>query len=260
MTLETSLVAAQSVDRALSAGLLGGVPVAFLVGMISFFTPCILPLVPGYLSYMSGLSGEELEAGAGRRRVLGGTLLFVLGFAVVFTLLGATASALGVYLNRNQLWIGRIGGAIVIAMGLSFLIPGLFGFLERERRPVVLSRVPTGVAGAFPLGLAFAVGWTPCVGPGLATIINLAATESSALQGAILLFAFSLGFGVWFVLGGLAFRRSMSAIGWLRKRQGALQVVGGVFLIGIGVLLVTDQWSNVISPLRRWANRIPAPI
>jgi cytochrome c-type biogenesis protein len=253
-----AVVAAKAVDRALTAGA-AGAPVAFLVGMVSFFTPCILPLVPGYLSYMSGLSGETLERGEDRRRVLGATLLFVLGFAIVFTLLGVTASALGVYLNRNQRWIGRIGGAIVIVMGVSFLLPGVFRFMERERRPF-LANAPSGVAGAFPLGLAFAIGWTPCVGPGLATILNLAATESSAWHGGVLLFFFSLGFGVWFVLGGLAFRRSMRAIGWLRKRQGVLQLVGGAFLIGIGVLLVTDQWNTVLSPLRRLVNRIPAPI
>lgn len=253
-----SVLAVHSVDRALTAGL-AGVPVAFLVGMVSFFTPCILPLVPGYLSYMSGLSGEALESGQDRRRVLAATLLFVLGFSIVFTLLGATASSVGLFFRNNQVWFGRIAGGLVILMGVFFLVPGALRFMERERRPF-LQRVPGGLAGAFPLGLAFAIGWSPCVGPGLGTILTLAATDSSAWQGAILLFFFSLGFGVWFVLGGLAFRRAASAVQWLRRRQAVLQMVGGVLLIGIGVLLATNQWLRVIAPLRRWAGSTAAPI
>src|SRR5260221_11077786 len=122
------------------------------------------------------------------------------------------------------------------------------------------SKVPSGFAGAFPLGVAFAVGWTPCVGPGLGTILTLAATEGNAWRGAILLFAFSLGFGVWFVLGGLAFRRATATLSWLRRRQGVLEVVGGPLLIVIGILLVTNQWLKIIAPLRRWAGSTGAPI
>jgi cytochrome c-type biogenesis protein len=251
-------LAVHSVDRALTAGL-AGVPVAFLVGMVSFFTPCILPLVPGYLSYISGLSGEALESGQDKRRVLAATLLFVLGFSVVFTLLGATATAVGLFFRNNQAWFGRVAGALIVLMGIFFLIPGAFRFLERERRPF-LQKVPGGLAGAFPLGLAFAIGWTPCVGPGLGTILTLAATNGSAFQGAVLLFFFSLGFGVWFVLGGLAFRRGAAAIRWLRRRQAVLQMIGGVLLVGIGVLLLTNQWLRVIAPLRRWAGTTAAPI
>lgn len=252
------VAAAPAVDQALSAGP-AGIPVAFLVGMASFFTPCILPLVPGYLSFMSGLSGETLEAGRGRRSVLLATGLFVLGFAVVFTMLGATASALGSFVYDNITWFNRIAGVIVIVMGIAFLLPGAIRVLETERRPL-LARVHSGTAGAFPLGVAFAVGWTPCVGPGLGTILTLAAAERSVSRGAILLFSFSLGFGVWFVLGGLAFRRATNALGWLRRRQRVLQVVGGGLLLGIGVLLVTDKWLEVMAPLRRLIVNYAPPI
>lgn len=252
------VLAAPAVDRALTAGA-AGVPVAFMVGMVSFFTPCVLPLVPGYLSFVSGLSGESLEAGVGRRRVLLGTTLFVLGFATVFTALGATASALAGFLYDNITWFNRVAGVIVIVMGLSFLIPGALKFLEREHRPLLGKLNKSGIAGAFPLGFAFAVGWTPCVGPGLGTILTLAGGGSVG-QGAILLFSFSLGFGMWFVLGGLAFRRATTALGWLRRRQRILQTVGGAFLLTIGVLLVTDKWLEVMAPVRRWLGNFSAPI
>jgi len=252
------LLAAKSVDAALTAGV-AGIPVAFLVGMVSFFTPCILPLVPGYLSYMSGLSGEALESAQGRRRVLSATLLFVLGFATVFTALGIGATAVGSFLLQNRVWFERIAGAIVIAMGLSFLLPGVMGFMEKEKRPF-LSKAPSGLAGAFPLGLAFAVGWTPCVGPGLGTILTLAAAEKSPGMGAALLFSFSLGFGVWFIIAGLAIRRATRALKWFQRRANVLRVVGGTFLLTIGVLLITNQWLKIIAPLRRLVVNYTAPI
>lgn len=274
MVAALPVVAVKAVDTALSSGLAGAVPVAFLVGVISFFTPCILPLVPGYLSFVSGLSGEALVEGGGGRRVLAGTLLFMLGFALVFTGFGAAATSVGRFLNGNHAVFDRVAGGIVIVMGLVFLTPAILrlatgaknvrylrflAFLETERRPF-LAGVKPGLAGAFPLGLAFAVGWTPCVGPGLGVILSFAFAESSATRGAVLLLSFSLGFGVWFVLGGLAFRRATSAVAWLRKHQAALQVVGGLFLLAIGVLLVTNQWLAVIAPLRRFVSNYAPPV
>ncbi len=244
------LATAEAVDRAILGPL--GIPVAFLVGMVSFFSPCILPLVPGYLSFVSGLSGEALDSPSARKRILGGTLLFVLGFSLVFTALGAAATGLGFYVLANQAVFERIAGSIVIVMGLSFLVPGMFRVLERERRPF-LSRVKPGVAGAFPLGLAFAIGWIPCVGPGLGTILTLSTGERSIGRGAVMLFAFSLGFGVWFILGGLAFRRATSAVAALRRHQQGLRVAGGVFLLTIGVLLVSGLWGAIMAPIRRAA-------
>jgi len=262
-----------------------GIPVAFFVGMVSFFTPCILPLLPGYLSYVSGVTGEELQTGAHRSRVLVGTLLFVIGFASVFTLLGyATASAtnrLG-FLLDNLSVVNRIAGVFVIVMGLAFLSTVFAGTLQKWNEPGgvrstfagaglafgrffamerrIEGRPGVGVVGALPLGAAFAVGWTPCVGPGLATILTLAATERSGLRGAVLLLSFSLGFGVWFVLGGLAFRRATRAVAFLRRHMRALTLVGGTFLLTIGILLVTNYWGNVIAPLQRWLVRYTAPI
>ena len=269
-----AFLATRVVDNALGSGLAGAIPVAFLVGVISFFTPCILPLVPGYLSFVSGLSGESLTEGTGSKRVLAGTLLFMLGFAAVFTAFGAAATTLGGFLNDNHSVFDKIAGAIVIVMGLIFLAPAIvrvatgahdvrylrfLRFLEMERRPF-LANVKPGLGGAFPLGIAFAIGWTPCVGPGLGVILSFALVESSATRGAILLFAFSLGFGMWFVLGGLAFRRATAAISWLRRHQMALQVTGGLVLITIGILLVTNQWLAVIAPLRRLVTNYAPPV
>ena len=236
-----------------------GFIVAFFVGTVSFFSPCILPLLPGYLSFVSGLSGEESEqTKAARRRTLLGVGLFVLGFATMFTGLGLAASAVGGFLLRHLSSINRVAGAVVIVMGLAFVVPGIFPFLEKERRPF-FSRVKPGVAGAYPLGLAFAAGWTPCVGPGLGVMLTLGATQGSAWRASLLLFFFSMGFGVWFLLAGLGLRRAFVASTWLRARLRIVQAVGGVFMIAIGVLLVTDQWNNVIAPLQRVINRfVPA--
>ena len=260
-----------------------GVPVAFVIGIISFFTPCILPLLPGYLSYVSGVSGEELEMGTQRARVLAGTLLFMLGFAIMFTLLGyALASitgSLNFLLNKTA---ERVAGAFVIVMGIAFLSTLYVRTLERwsnqegarstmgrtgmrvarvfgtERKLEV--RPGAGLAGALPLGAAFAVGWIPCVGPGLATILTIAGTEGSGPRGALLLFSFSLGFGIWFVIGGLAFNKAARAFAFIRRHTRVMTAVGGLFLLAIGVLLVTNQWGNVIAPLRRWANHFVPPI
>jgi cytochrome c-type biogenesis protein len=237
-----------------------GFIVAFFVGTVSFFSPCILPLLPGYLSFVSGLSGEEAERSkTARRRVLLGIGLFVLGFATMFTGLGIASSFIGDFLLRHLRGITRVAGVVVIVLGLAFIVPGLFPFLERERRPF-FQRVKPGVAGAYPLGLAFAAGWTPCVGPGLGVMLTLGATQGSAWRAALLLFFFSLGFGVWFLLAGLGLRRAFIASTWLRARLRIVQSVGGVLLIAIGVLLVTDQWNNVIAPLQRLINRFAPPI
>ena len=248
----TVLLAASGVRGALLGPV--GFIVAFFVGTVSFFSPCILPLWPGYLSFVSGLSGEESEqTQAARRRTLLGIGLFVLGFATMFTGLGVGASFIGDFLVRNLSIIMRIAGGVVIVLGLAFIVPGLFPFLENERRPF-FNKVKPGVAGAYPLGLAFAAGWTPCVGPGLGVMLALGATQGSAWRAALLLFFFSMGFGVWFLLAGLGLRRAFTASKWLRARLRVLQVIGGVLLLAIGVLLVTDQWNNVIAPIERHIN------
>jgi cytochrome c-type biogenesis protein len=250
------LLPASEIDGALLGPV--GIVVAFLVGVISFFSPCILPLLPGYLSFVSGLSGEELEAQGARKRVLAGTSLFVLGFAFVFTALGAAASAVGGFFLDNLSVFNRVAGVLVIAVGIAFLVPGL-SFLERERRPL-MRNVKPGVAGAFPLGLAFAVGWTPCVGPGLGAILSLGLVEATVWRGALLTFFFSLGFGMWFVLAGLGAQRAFKTSSWLKRNTRPLQAVGGVFMIAIGVLLVTNRWEELLSPLRRLINSFAPPV
>ncbi|MCA1829946.1 MAG: cytochrome c biogenesis protein CcdA [Actinobacteria bacterium] len=173
--------------------------------------------------------------------------------------LGAAASAVGDVLLRHLAGFNRIAGVLIIVMGLIYLVPSLLPILERERRPFMASVKP-GIAGAFPLGLAFAVGWSPCVGPGLGVMLNLGAQSGSVLRGAFLLFFFSLGFGVWFLLGALGMRRAFSASGWLRRHAMVLQVIGGGVMIGIGLLLVTNRWDNVLAPLRRLINRWSPPV
>jgi len=304
------LVATAGVNGALLGPV--GFIVAFFVGTVSFFSPCILPLLPGYLSFVSGLSGEEgatvspqlfqaakapqpsqrrwtywfvlplvWRAGsvvrrqlraegalpeeqrtlvkAARKRTLLGILLFVLGFATMFTALGAAASFIGDFLLRNLPTITRIAGAVVILMGVAFLMPGLFPFLERERRPF-FRRVKPGIAGAYPLGLAFAAGWTPCVGPGLGVMLTLGATQGSAWRATLLLFFFSMGFGVWFLLAGLGIGFAVNTSQWLHGRLRFVQAIGGVLMIAIGVLLVTDHWNNVIAPIQRLYNHFAPPI
>jgi len=244
---------------AASAGVKGallgpvGFIVAFFVGTVSFFSPCILPLLPGYLSFVTGLSGEDSERSReARRRTLLGIGLFVLGFATMFTALGAAASVVGGFLLNHLSGVNRIAGAVVLVMGIAFLVPGLFPFLERERRPF-FSRVKPGVAGAYPLGLAFAAGWIPCVGPGLGVMLTLGSTQGSAWRASLLLFFFSMGFGVWFLVAGLGLRRAFMSK-WLRARLRVIQTIGGILLLAIGILLVTDQWNNVIGPIQRTVN------
>jgi cytochrome c-type biogenesis protein len=287
MTIDPATVAgllAQStegVQRAISGAT--GIPVAFFVGMVSFFSPCILPLLPGYLSYVSGVSGEELEIGAKRSRVFAGTVLFTLGFAIVFTMLGfATGSLTGSFGFLLGTTAERVAGAIVIVMGLAFLSTLYVRTLQRwsdqggarsgvGRAGLAMARVfgterrlevrpAAGVAGAFPLGAAFAVGWIPCVGPGLGTILAIAGGGGSGPRGAGLLFSFSLGFGVWFVLGGLAFHRATRALAFLRRNVRVLTAIGGIFLLSIGILLVTNLWGDVMAPFRRWTNTFTPPV
>lgn len=233
--------------------------VAFIVGTVSFFSPCVLPLLPGYLSYMGGVGGQELseQPGKGRKRLVLATLLFILGFTVIFAALGASASALGSVLTRHLQTITRIAGIIVIVMGLSFLLPRLFPFLEREQRPF-LKKVKPGMAGAFPLGMAFGAGWTPCVGPGLGVILTLAANEGSVLRGTLLLIFFSFGFGVWFLLASLGAERILRG-SFFKRNLRRIQVVGGTFMVAIGILLVTDLWTSLMAPILRWTNQfVPA--
>jgi len=219
-----------------------GVVFAFLGGLASFVTPCVLPLVPGYLSLVSGVSVAELQAGAtvDTAHVLRATLLFVAGFTLVFVALGAGASALGSLLNDHRQVLDRAAGIFVIVMGL--FLAGLVSprFLVVERR----FHVPVARLGALApplMGMAFALGWTPCIGPILGAVIAQAETEATLGRGVTLLFAYSLGLGVPFVYTGLAFGRMTSVFSWVRRHFRVINVVSGLALTLFGVLLLTDN-------------------
>ena len=225
-----------------------GLLVAFAAGMISFLSPCVLPLVPGYLSLMSGVGTAELAVAtkADTRRLLQSTLLFVAGFTVVFVALGAGASAVGQLLLDHQRGLNQIAGAIVIVMGLALAGVVSPAMLQRERR-VQVSPSKLGVFAAPVMGMAFAFGWTPCIGPVLASVLSLAATEATLGRGVSLLFAYSLGLGVPFVATGLAFGRLAGAFGWVKRHARGINLVSGLLLAGFGFLLLTNRLTRLSS-------------
>jgi cytochrome c-type biogenesis protein len=225
--------------------------VALAAGVVSFASPCVVPLVPGYLSYMTGLSGAELRGGVGSRmRVLAGGLLFVLGFAIPFTLIGFFGAALGAQLTARPWQIAL--GTLVAFLGLAMtgLLP--FDFLRREAR-VSDQAIDKGVLGALPLGFVFGVGWTPCVGPALGAILTLSANASSdgeTIRGAMLAFVYALGLGLPFVLFGLLFHRASGALGFLKRNSRTFQIGGGVMLTLVGIAIATGLWDQFIIALR----------
>lgn len=264
------------------------IPVAMLAGLVSFLSPCVLPLVPGYLSYITGLTGAELgitstttaaatgsgsattagttgqavavaepeAAAAPRSQVLAGTIGFVLGFSAVFIAYGALFGALGGVLVEYQEPIQRVLGVMVIALGLMFAgwLPGL----SREFRVHKLPR--WGVWGAPVLGVLFGLGWTPCIGPTLAAVQTLAFSEASAWRGAVLSLAYCLGLGIPFIVLGLAFRRFAGALSWVRRHSLLIMRIGGVLLIFIGLALVTGLWDDMTVSLRVWTGAFEVPL
>ena len=225
------------------------VPVALLAGLISFFSPCVLPLLPGYLSYASGLSAAQLADGSRRGRVLAGTSLFVLGFAVVFVSGGVLFGSLGTTLMQWRDTLTVIGGVLAIVLGLVFA--GWVPFASRTIRLDLRPRV--GLAAAPLLGIVFALGWTPCIGPALQVVLTLALNEATALRGALLAFCYALGLGLPFLIAGVALDRFASTIAFVKRHHRALQVTGGVMMIAVGVLLLTGGWDVLMGTLRQWA-------
>jgi cytochrome c-type biogenesis protein len=204
---------------------------------------------------VSGTSGEQTVGGVAlRTRVVGSALLFVLGFALVFTLLGAGLSVFGAPLIARREFLIRIAGVFIIIMGLVAAGVLRIPFMRRELR-MDLRRVRPGPGGAVPLGMAFAIGWTPCIGPVLAGILTAAATAEGAWSGASLLFVYSLGLGIPFVLLALGYTRANRAVTWLRRHGRGVELVGGVILVVMGVLMITGQWLRLFTPLIRLFSR-----
>ncbi len=234
--------------------LIGPVALAFVAGVVSITSPCCLPLLPGYVSYVSAVSGDDPECRASRRRVLGAAVLFVVGFSIVFTLLGATATTIGGLVLANRLILERVAGVFVIVMGVVTIGILRVPFLERQYR-FDLSRVRPGPGGAVPLGMAFAVGWTPCIGPVLAAVLAAAASTATPLTGAILLWAYSLGLGVPFVLLAAGHGWANKSFSWLRRHVRVIEIGGGALLMLMGVLMITGQWTRLFAPLIAWFTR-----
>jgi cytochrome c-type biogenesis protein len=214
---------------------------ALVAGFISFASPCILPLVPGYLGYIGGFTTEAERPG--RRRMLLGVALFVLGFTVVFVGFGILFGTASLFLKQNLDLITRIAGVIVIMLGLVFV--GQFTFLQRTIRP--RWTVMTGLAGAPILGLVFGLGWTPCIGPTLTAVYSIALDGGSPWRGALLGLLFCVGLGVPFLLVALGFNWVSSSMRWLKRHIRLINIIGGAILIAIGVLMVTGVWHNVLS-------------
>lgn len=231
---------------------------AGVAGVVSFTAPCTLPLLPGYVSYVSGLAGQPDRGGPDRRQVLAGVLLFALGFTVVFTAMGATASALGWFLARHTVWLNRLAGGLIVVMGLAFTGILRVPWLERERR-VDLGRVARGPVGAAPLGAAFALGWTPCIGPVLAGILASAAVQATVVRGAFLLFVYSVGLTLPFLWVALGVLRGRSRFEWLRRHARAVEAAGGVLLVLMGIAVATGGWTLLMSRMLSWYAQLGWP-
>lgn len=235
----------------LDGSLLIAVPIAALAGVVSFLSPCVLPLLPGYVSYMTGLSGADLQTRQStgmRSRMLLGGVLFVLGFSLVFVSYGLLFGALGDLFLEHQTLISRVLGGVVIVLGLAFM--GLVPLLQRDVR---VHRIPAvGVAAAPLLGVLFGLGWTPCIGPTLGAVLSLSYNEATAARGAFLTLFYCLGLGLPFVLAAVAFRRALSAVAWVRRHQQWVTMAGGAMLVAVGVMLVTGWWDQLVAQMLGW--------
>jgi cytochrome c-type biogenesis protein len=232
-------------QQAASGSLVLAIPVALVAGLVSFFSPCVIPLLPGYLSYATGLSGADLEH-AQRGRMLAGALLFVLGFSVVYVVIGFTAGSVGTWLVRSRTQLEVVLGIVLILLGLAFA--GLVPFLQRDVRVHTVPAV--GLAAAPLLGFLFGLGWTPCVGPTLSAIITLGLNEGTGDRGALLAGVYCVGLGVPFIVAALAYRRALGAFALIRRHQQWVTRIGGLMLVVVGLALVTGYWDQAVTWLQ----------
>ncbi len=225
---------------------------AFFAGVLSFISPCVLPLIPGYLSFVSGVTLEEMRGGGAlaaptpgaRRKAVISSVAFVLGFSIVFVSLGASATAIGAYLMARLTMLGKIAGVIIILFGLHMMGVLRIDWLYAEKR-VQTAKKPAGFLGAMVVGIAFAFGWTPCIGPILAAILAVAAAQESVGEGVKLLAVYSLGLGVPFILTSIAINQFFAASARIRKHYHAIEVVSGMLLVGVGLLIFTNRFTII---------------
>lgn len=238
-------------ETVLTGALLLALPVAVFGGLVSFFSPCVLPLVPGYMSYVTGITGTDLGA-AKRGRMVAGASLFVLGFTAVFVSTGAFFGSFGWTLQEHKETLSKVLGVVTIVMGLAFM--GLLkGFGQREFRFHV--KPGMGLVGAPILGALFGVGWTPCLGPTLTAVNALAINEASAGRGALLMVAYCLGLGLPFIAVAVAYRRALGAFAWVKRHYVWVMRIGGGMLVALGVLLLTGVWDSIMGDMQAWALR-----
>jgi cytochrome c-type biogenesis protein len=227
------------------ASLLPAMLIAMAAGILSFLSPCVLPIVPPYLAYMSGISVTEMQGAeaATRRRTMLSALFFVLGLSTVFMILGFTASAFGMFFLSNQDWFVSAAGIIIMVFGAHFLGIYRIGFMDREVRVDAGDRGGSAF-GAYVLGLAFAFGWTPCIGPILGSILSIAASEADVARGTTLLAAYAAGLGIPFLLVAAYFPRLTGVMGWMRRHMERIERVMGLLLWTVGLLMLTGKFTD----------------
>jgi len=226
---------------------------AFVFGLLSFVSPCVLPIIPGYISFISGKSLQDMrdDDASAKRTILSNTIVFILGFTIVFVLMGAAATSIGKFLNDNLAIISKIAGVIIIVFGLHMI--GIFkiGFLNYEKR-FHLQDKKLGILGSFTVGSAFAFGWTPCIGPILAGILAIASQQETVYQGIVLLFVYSLGLGIPFFLTALSINKFFTVFNRVKQHFHTIEVVGGIMLVAVGVLMITNYLTIIASYLAKW--------